>query len=262
MTDPTPAPHGCMIDGQPAMPILISEYNQLIARATEAEAKVLDYENRITWHTTCESCARILDSSIRETERAVKAEAAVERVRSLLPPAEFDHDQTLAIHPSHIRTALDEPGPAATQATDGICSDPASETEPNNRWLLAGSRDLSIPQHLPKFTAVHVTPEMERAATERARQMAEAHEQAEKPLVLAFEGADADGPSCVGCGHHDGEGCGCPPAPAVDPLRTRVTALYEQWVKAGPPPLGVSLARWWDKRLVELRNAINTVKET
>lgn len=35
----------------------------------------------------------------------------------------------------------------------------------------------------------------------------------------------------------------------------RVQALYEQWVKAGPPPLGVLIARWWDKRLVELRNA-------
>lgn len=37
---------------------------------------------------------------------------------------------------------------------------------------------------------------------------------------------------------------------------TRVTALYEQWVKAGPPPLGVLLARWWDARLVELHTAI------
>jgi hypothetical protein len=35
-----------------------------------------------------------------------------------------------------------------------------------------------------------------------------------------------------------------------------VVALYERWVKAGPPPLGVSLARWWDRRLVELRDAI------
>jgi hypothetical protein len=35
-----------------------------------------------------------------------------------------------------------------------------------------------------------------------------------------------------------------------------VIALYERWVKAGPPPLGVSLARWWDRRLVELRDAI------
>ncbi|WP_019328838.1 hypothetical protein [Streptomyces sp. TOR3209] len=37
---------------------------------------------------------------------------------------------------------------------------------------------------------------------------------------------------------------------------TRVIALYEQWVKAGPPPLGTSTARWWDARLVELHNAI------
>lgn len=37
---------------------------------------------------------------------------------------------------------------------------------------------------------------------------------------------------------------------------SRVISLYERWVKAGPPPLGVSLSRWWDKRLVELHNAI------
>lgn len=37
---------------------------------------------------------------------------------------------------------------------------------------------------------------------------------------------------------------------------TRVIDLYEQWVKAGPPPLGVSIARWWDARLVELHDAI------
>jgi hypothetical protein len=38
--------------------------------------------------------------------------------------------------------------------------------------------------------------------------------------------------------------------------QTRVTALYEQWVHAGPPPLGASMARWWDKRLAELRAAL------
>lgn len=37
---------------------------------------------------------------------------------------------------------------------------------------------------------------------------------------------------------------------------TRVIGLYERWVKAGPPPLGTSLARWWDARLVELHDAI------
>ncbi|MEH0586196.1 hypothetical protein QA942_19750 [Streptomyces sp. B21-106] len=36
----------------------------------------------------------------------------------------------------------------------------------------------------------------------------------------------------------------------------QVHALYEQWVKAGPPPLGTSMSRWWDRRLVELHKAI------
>lgn len=37
---------------------------------------------------------------------------------------------------------------------------------------------------------------------------------------------------------------------------TRVIALYEQWVKAGPPPLGTPTSRWWDARLAELHNTI------
>lgn len=37
---------------------------------------------------------------------------------------------------------------------------------------------------------------------------------------------------------------------------TRVIALYEQWVKAGPPPLGTPTSRWWDRRLAELHAAI------
>ncbi|MGW0795960.1 hypothetical protein [Streptomyces sp. NPDC002692] len=37
---------------------------------------------------------------------------------------------------------------------------------------------------------------------------------------------------------------------------TPLTSLSERWTKAGPPPLGVSLSRWWDARLVELNDAI------
>jgi hypothetical protein len=48
-----------------------------------------------------------------------------------------------------------------------------------------------------------------------------------------------------------------PAATEATGLRTRVTALYEQWVKAGPPPLGTPMARWWDRRLVEFRAEIN-----
>ncbi|ELP64164.1 hypothetical protein PV735_05435 [Streptomyces turgidiscabies] len=36
----------------------------------------------------------------------------------------------------------------------------------------------------------------------------------------------------------------------------RVIDLYEHWLKAGPPPLGTPIARWWDKRLLELRQAV------
>jgi hypothetical protein len=37
----------------------------------------------------------------------------------------------------------------------------------------------------------------------------------------------------------------------------RVRRLADGWVKAGPPPLGTSMARWWDKRLIELLAALD-----
>lgn len=43
----------------------------------------------------------------------------------------------------------------------------------------------------------------------------------------------------------------------ADATNGRVRALLAQWIKAGAPPLGVSLSRWWDKRLVELINALD-----
>lgn len=43
---------------------------------------------------------------------------------------------------------------------------------------------------------------------------------------------------------------------------TRVITLHEQWVKAGPPPLGAPLARWWDARLAELHNAIQPADQS
>jgi hypothetical protein len=35
-----------------------------------------------------------------------------------------------------------------------------------------------------------------------------------------------------------------------------VAALYERWVKAGAPPLGTTMSRWWDARLGEMRAAL------
>lgn len=42
---------------------------------------------------------------------------------------------------------------------------------------------------------------------------------------------------------------------------SRVIDLYERWVKAGPPPIGTSVSRWWDDRLVELHDAIRAPDE-
>ncbi|MFM9635930.1 hypothetical protein [Streptomyces turgidiscabies] len=144
------------------------------------------------------------------------------------------------------------------------CPDPcAADTqlhrgrpEPSSRWLLEGSRDLSIPQQAPRFTAHPVTPEMERAATERARQAAEESERSAAWFAEHSSPRLAE-TRCEGCGHRDDEGCGCPPTEGPSRVQApAVTALYERWVKAGPPPLGVPMARWWDKRLVELRAAL------
>jgi hypothetical protein len=61
---------------------------RLIVERVEAErdaalAKLREYDNTINWNTTCTSCAAVLDSSIRETERAERAESAADRVRAL-----------------------------------------------------------------------------------------------------------------------------------------------------------------------------------
>ncbi len=55
-------------------------------RLLEGIDRLADYENRITWDTTCGSCARILDSSVQETERATRAETALRAI----DPAKLD----------------------------------------------------------------------------------------------------------------------------------------------------------------------------
>lgn len=45
------------------------------ALLTELERRLHEYENAITWNTTCLSCSAVLDSSIRETFRREAAEA-------------------------------------------------------------------------------------------------------------------------------------------------------------------------------------------
>lgn len=40
-------------------------------------------------------------------------------------------------------------------------------------------------------------------------------------------------------------------AAEFDEALSRVRVLHERWIKAGAPPLGTSINRWWDTRLAE-----------
>lgn len=41
----------------------------------------------------------------------------------------------------------------------------------------------------------------------------------------------------------------------------RVRALRAAWIAAGPPPIGTSVSRWWDRRLVQLDTALDEPEE-
>jgi hypothetical protein len=53
----------------------------------ELRAKVAEFDHIINWHTTCASCARILDSAYQETVRAEKAEQQRDRLAGVLGEA-------------------------------------------------------------------------------------------------------------------------------------------------------------------------------
>lgn len=123
--------------------ILWSDSTVTVASPTLAErvygpggiaGRLAGYENRITWNTTCQACARVLDSSIRETERAERAEAALAEARRLhrgnCPVAQGSLNGAVTCG---MCEALDQSGPAPAQAAE------------SGGWLLAGSRDLSVP---------------------------------------------------------------------------------------------------------------------
>ena len=100
-------PHGCTIDGQPAMPILISEYNQLttelaalhaVARGYcphcgrgDAAPTITDWEQQKQRADDAEAELRLvdamrqqnLDSAAAAIQRAERAEAALNHIRAL-----------------------------------------------------------------------------------------------------------------------------------------------------------------------------------
>lgn len=167
-------------------------------------------------------------------------------------------DDWLTAVPDNASVQVLPTGPAATEATEpdlppgfgtvvpciaprpfesiARTADAATETARAALAELYGPMaDLDHPQHPVnvephRFTVAPRDPAAEQAAEERAREMADQHEKTARVFAALHRSAED--------------------------IVTRVIALYEQWVKAGPPPLGVSVSRWWDARLVELHNAI------
>jgi hypothetical protein len=142
MTDQDP--HGCTIDGQPAMPILISEHTQLVTRLAEAEAQLAAL--RTVARGYCPECGRgdagpTVEQWERERQRAETAEKGlreaqwrrddaerrvrVQRERAERAEAEAillartiaaTSRQTVAQVLADVRAALDEPTPSTPAA--------------------------------------------------------------------------------------------------------------------------------------------------
>lgn len=105
---PEPA-HGCTINGEPAMPILIADYNQLTARTREAEARLSHLQ------ASSEAAGRLL---ARTTDERAQLQAAIARVATLVE--ERDSQGRSSGHPltvTRLRDALADTGPTDAEAT-------------------------------------------------------------------------------------------------------------------------------------------------
>lgn len=60
-----------------------SDQQKLAERVIALIVRINEYENAISWNTTCLECSKTLDKSYAEYVRADKAERALERVKML-----------------------------------------------------------------------------------------------------------------------------------------------------------------------------------
>jgi hypothetical protein len=257
-------------------------------RAQRIAMDVLDEEAPATETESAELRARIATlehvakSNLRHVQLIVpdleRAEAAIERVRHLAArirqgaPWTANDDDIAA----HILTALDEPAPGPDPS--GVANAVAALAKHVQRAADYRQSDFALTTDAP---AAPVSGPATTQATELRTQLADILRNTPRT-----DSADWPRPTTHGAGHrYDGRCALCTSdidalteavAAAILPA-TRITAtlardseatvsrvidLYERWVKAGPPPLGASLSRWWDQRLVELHDAIlNPTKE-
>ncbi|GKQ35160.1 hypothetical protein [Streptomyces sp. A012304] len=200
MTDQTPA-HGCTIDGQPAMPIRVDEYNQLIADLAALRAVARGY---------CPACGRgdaapTADDWEQQRQRADRAEGECEHLRARLGST-IASIRLLKIYADGLDHGRQVDAANVARRIRRIVAG-LDDRQPDNQ-LTAALRPTGGPA---------ATQATETETT--ARVFAALHRSAEQDV-------------------------------------SRVIDLYERWVKAGPPPLGTSVSRWWDARLIELHDAI------
>ncbi|MBZ6250538.1 hypothetical protein KVH27_19420 [Streptomyces olivaceus] len=123
----------------------------------------------------------------------------------------------------HADGNLTWPAPAATEATE---PDPFSYEERERTGRNSGLR----------FTVAPRDPAAERAAEERAREMADQHE----TTARVFAGLHRSAEDTV----------------------TRVIDLHQRWRKCNRRGDGRIQSRWWEARLAELHNAIQPADQT
>lgn len=102
--------------------------DELYDEIDRLRAKVAEFDHIINWHTTCASCARILDSSYQETMRAETAEAVIAQVQE--------------VHAFAKRVvATSGPGPAsAVQAVLDRLRDATGQQDGEHVYLSTGCR--------------------------------------------------------------------------------------------------------------------------
>lgn len=128
MTEPTPV-HGCTIGGQPAMPILVAEYNQLVTRVAEAEQRL---RNIAAGGPRADAVQAEIGEMIAQThdlrDQLATRDAALARVRvecdrieTMGNGTDIEADSIRRAIAHTIRNALEPTSPATTQpATPAI----------------------------------------------------------------------------------------------------------------------------------------------